>query len=176
MTQEQPQTPDLFTFSGPKLEERDLPRLNSHARRIWDNMAALNAKGETNWYELNALAGRLELPHSTVTAIVRAFRRDANGGHTVQTKRAENEPEGACGTHLFRLIPNTPEGVALARQRAATRKANGTPSYLQGRVDCLLDLKNWLIQQNNLKGGWWLSQDGQDILAKIDEMVAGTNA
>jgi hypothetical protein len=41
----------------------------------------------------------------------------------------------------------------------------------EARVDALLELKDWIVLNNTLKGGWWLREDGKDILAKIDAIV-----
>ncbi len=45
--------------------------------------------------------------------------------------------------------------------------------YADGVRDGLLALKEWIIQRNTLKGGWWLRDDGKDILAKIDQTIKG---
>ena len=160
--------PELFSFRGPKLEECDLPRLNTAARRVWDWMMEA-AKYHEGWCDLNEIANTLGLPHSTVTACVRGFRNDENGGHTVQTKRRK----AGKGTWLYKLEPNTREGIMQARERAAYGRTHGTAAHRQGATNGLLDLKNWIIEFNNKKGGWWLREDGKEILAKIDEMVKG---
>jgi len=165
MTQGTPQ-PELFTFKGPMLEECDLPRLNTAARRVWDAMTNATIYHD-GWCDLNAVASQLGLPHSTVTACVRGFRNDENGGHKVETERRKAKN----GTWLYKLVPNTREGIMQARLRASYGRTHGTAAHRQGAAGSLLDLKNWMVQQNNLKGGWWLREDGQAIMAKIDLMV-----
>lgn len=86
--------PEHITFKGPVLEDCDLPRLTSKARKIWDIMA------DGQWHNLNDVAAFLGYPHSSVTACVRAFRFKKNGGHTVERLRAL---EGR-GTFLYRLV------------------------------------------------------------------------
>lgn len=88
---------DLFTFKGDLLEECDLPRLETRARKVWDLMA------DGHWHDLNDIARQTGYPHSSVTACVRAFRYPENGGHTVEIMRKK---EGR-GTWLYRLVPST---------------------------------------------------------------------
>ena len=101
-----------FVFKGAMLEERDKPRINTIARRVWDYME------DGHWCELNAVAEIVSSPHSSVTACVRAFRYDENGAHTVETKRAE---EGS-GTWLYKLVPNTREESRKAKAKAELQK------------------------------------------------------
>lgn len=181
---------DIFTFKGTCLEECDLPRLNTHARRVWDAMVmAINhswcecCKTEDmgdyfihcngGWVELNELSRVLNIPHSSLSACVRAFRYDENGGHTVETKRAKD----GKGTWLYKLVPNTPDGVKAAKARAASRVYKGTPPFQEGQYNSLLQLKAWIVLKNGNGGGWWLSnpEAGAKILEHIDQMINDIN-
>lgn len=160
-----PSTQAEFTFKGPKLEECDLPRLGTDARKVWDIMVG-NTYPEQHrrcygWYDLNQLAAILKKPHSSLSAAVRAFRYPENGGHKVDTRR---ETEGS-GTWLYKLIPNTPDGVKLAKAAAKAKKV---------KTDELLTLKDWLVSQ--LNAGAWNHSSGavtlaKNVASKIDEMV-----
>lgn len=127
-----------FTPKGPMLDECDLPRIGSAARRVWEGMLSMqDVLPKDGGVELNALAATLEVPHASVTACVRGFRNDENGGHNVKSWRAKDEK----GTYLYRLIPNTPEGAKLARQRAETRKATPPRTFEQGIIHALHKLE-----------------------------------
>lgn len=54
-----------------------------------------------------------------------------------------------------------------------TSKAKLLTKYSAGGRDAILALKQWIIQRNTLKGGWWLLDDGKEILAKIDQTIKG---
>lgn len=54
-----------------------------------------------------------------------------------------------------------------------TSKAKLITKYSAGGRDALLALKEWIIQRNTLKGGWWLRDDGKDIIARIEQTIKG---
>lgn len=151
-----------FLPKGPKLEECDLPRLRTKAREVWDIMAGTSYpdahKNKRGWWNLNHIAEALNIPHSTVTACVRGFRNLENGGHTVETRR---EVEGS-GTYLYRLKPNTPDGVKMAKEAAKAKKIC---------VDELLVLNEWIHNQIGAHGGWSASPFTMKIIEKIQTMV-----
>lgn len=168
------ESPDLFTFKGHFLEEKDLPRINTHARRVWDCMVGRHLEQPqdwdcgSGWVELNALARYLNLPHSSVTAAVRSFRFPENGGHTVEREKTDKP-----GLFLYRLTPNTPLGVAMAKQAAGAKGSpKGTRAYRDGRRDALLELKDKLRVKAE-HNSWWLGsiQAGPDIINLLHQMI-----
>ena len=156
--------PQPFVPKGPKMEESDLPRLDTQARKVWDIMAGNSYPVEHTkrhgWWNLNQVAAVLGMPHSTVTACVRGFRNPENGGHMVDTRRETEKNNN--GTWLYKLVPNTPEGVKLAKMAASAKKV---------RTDELLELKGWISQQVSAHGGWPANPFTLKIVQKIDEMV-----
>jgi hypothetical protein len=50
-----------------------------------------------------------------------------------------------------------------------SRKRQGR--YAEGVRDGLLSLKEWMIERNRHLGGWWLREDGKEILAEIEQRV-----
>lgn len=150
-----------FVFKGPKLTEADIPRLNTKARAVWDIMAGHTYpdvhRKKYGWYNLNELAVILRMPHSSLSAAVRAFRYPENGGHKVDTRR-ETEDEG---TWLYKLIPNTPEGAAMARASASAKHVSH---------DELLELRSYITKE--LTRGWAVVTPAlEQVVEKIDEMV-----
>lgn len=165
---------DLFTFAfkGHFLEEKDLPRINTHARRIWDCMTGRHLDQQADWdmgngwIELNALSKALGIPHSSLSACVRAFRFAENGGHKVE--RAETPTPGLF---LYRLTPNTPLGVTMAKQSVA-KKPKGTQAYRDGYRDALLEIKGKMADKAK-HNSWWLgSKDcGTDVTNMLIWMI-----
>lgn len=123
------------------LEECDLPRLETKARKVWDIMS------QGGYHELNDIAHRLGFPHSTVTAIVRAFRYLENGGHTVNTIRKEDEK----GTWLYQLEPASPEEVKLNKARAKAQKRHSKNAFKDGQRYALMELRKILTESSHLE-------------------------
>lgn len=126
-----------ITLKGAMLEECDLPRLNTVARRVWDIMV------QGGYHELNDIAHRLGVPHSTVTACVRAFRYLENGGHTVNTIRNEEDK----GTWLYQLEPATPDEVKANKARAKAQKRRSKSAFTDGQRYALTQLSKMLNQE-----------------------------
>jgi len=70
------------------------PKEGSRARRIFDYMS------NAGWANLNVVAKEMDIPHSSLTAELRNFRKPKKGSHTVEKKRV------SANTYLYRLTPN----------------------------------------------------------------------
>lgn len=187
-TQQQP-----LILKGEYLTEADLPRLRTKARAVWDAMLAaryLRPDGQPmhiiwekqptdpifefsdpdGWIELNGLAKYLNMPHSSLSAAVRAFRYDENGGHQVEVKRVAD----AKGTFLYRLIPASPAKAAEARARAAARAA-GTErplAYHEGVRDGRLGVLAQIQAMVSSQMGWPNSPALKELTDSINDWVA----
>lgn len=160
----QPPAQGELILKGAYLSEADMPRLKTKARAIWDIM------DDSEWYELNEIAEQLNMPHSSVTAAVRAFRYDENGAHTVKTRRIQD----GKGTWEYQLVPNTPEGVANAKARAKSQPSGKGKSkaYRDGYRDALLAIHGQINKQATANS-WWLdsTKAGADIVQMIEQAV-----
>ncbi len=123
------------------LQECDLPRLETKARKVWDIMA------QGGYHELNDIAHRLGFPHSTVTAIVRAFRYLENGGHVVNTIRKEDEK----GTWLYQLEPATPEEVQANKARAKAQQRHSKDAFKDGQRYAFTQLRKRVNESGLMK-------------------------
>lgn len=152
---------------GSKLLECDLPRLNSKARTVWDFM--LRLQDFNDGVDLNLLANNLGYPHSTVTAIVRAFRYDKNGAHEVKSWRLSD----GSGTWVYRLIPNTPDGARAAKLRAKTKSPSKSVAYKTGFNDGLLHTHKLLRDFVTTRSGWGMSPSILRFKKKLEDELKG---
>lgn len=159
---------DLFTFAGKGLTEADLPRLDTAARKVWDAMLLAQDVSDSGYCELNHIAKVLNIPHSTVTMCVRAFRRACNGGHTVEVVQAKSN-----GTRFYKLVPNTQAGVAAAKARAAAAQAGTPPAYNEGYMAGLLAARNAVATHAEAQHAW---VGPKDSIAAIDKLVNSQSA
>ena len=70
------------------------PKEGSRARNIFEYMLA------REYVNLNIMAKELDIPHSSLTAEIRNFRKKAKGAHIVEKVKI------SANTYLYKLIPN----------------------------------------------------------------------
>lgn len=143
-----------FTPSGYGFEESDLPRIKSNARKVWDIMI------DQQFHDLQNISERLNMPHSSVTACVRGFRNNKNGGHTVNKKKM---PEGHF---LYQLIPASPEQARINKQY---RNQSKNIAYLEAYIDGLAYALDSLDKHVKSKNGW---PNSPSLIAYKDNLSA----
>jgi len=76
------------------IEERDHSRLKSKSQHVFEIMK------DGQWYTLSDIEKMTGSPQASISAFIRGFRRQSNGGHTVEREYVQN------GLHRYRLILN----------------------------------------------------------------------
>lgn len=76
------------------IKERDQSRLKSKSKHVFEIM-----KGG-QWWTLSDLEKITGSPQASISAFIRGFRRQENGGHIVEREYVQN------GLHRYRLIVN----------------------------------------------------------------------
>ena len=108
------------------IEERDHSRLKTKSQRVFEIMK------DGQWWTLSDLEKITGSPQASISAYIRGFRRQANGGHTVERKYAQN------GLYLYRLILNESlENIEDTSGKAETYSTIVRNSILQAHFDYL---------------------------------------
>lgn len=121
------------------------------SRRIWEHVEDCGQHGATS-YEIGEA---LNLGPQSVSGRVNVL---INRGLLYDTGERR---EGGSG-RLCRVYKTC--------QREATENIS---RYVLGGRDALLGLREWMVKENELRGGWWLGgiDCGRDVLAKIEQLV-----
>ncbi len=164
---------DLPLFERCEPSPKDMPNDVAHVwRSVTSKMSEEQLKpfaGPIGWAVRQAIAELggatceqveeyLSMKHQTVSGRI---PRLVEGGYLMDSgERRENK------TGRMAIVW---KACNIGKQDASPRQTR----YADGARDALLSLKEWIIQWNTLKGGWWLRDDGKDIVARIEQNIKG---